>query len=75
MCGAGAQASHSRMMSISQSARVQAHLERVGVVAPAPEETIPAPDKTGEPGMPLKTSTTDQFRQANYSRGVLLGGL
>lgn len=47
MCGAGAQASHSRMMSISQSARVQAHLQKVGVVAPAPEETIPTGDKAG----------------------------
>lgn len=40
MSGAGAQASHSRTMSISQSARVQVHLEKVGVVAPDPEETI-----------------------------------
>lgn len=45
MSGAGAQASHSRTMSISQSARVQVHLEKVGVVAPDPEETNPAPNK------------------------------
>jgi hypothetical protein len=32
-------------MSISQSARVQVHLEKVGVVAPDPEETNPAPNK------------------------------
>lgn len=31
--------------------------------------------EAGETGMPLKTSTTDQFRQANYTQGLLLGGL
>lgn len=60
---------------------VQAYLEKVGEVAPAPEETIQAPNKTGnlmggwEPCVPLKTSTTDQFRRVNYTRGLFLCGL
>lgn len=42
-------------------------------MAPTPEEAIPAPDNAGnpaggwEPGVSLKTSTSDQFRQTNYS--------